>query len=343
MFIAVAIILFVAGEFFIIGILLSIWAAFTMLVLPMLKLIKFLLISPKLSDKRPRALWISSSLIGLLGALLFLLPAPYRTMAEGVVWLPERGTVRAGTDCFLERIQRAPDSEVNKGDVLISCEDPLLRSRRDGLDGRLRELKALLAAQWQHDRVAARITREEIKAVEADLLDVDGQLEALSIISPSSGVFVVPQAADLPGRYVTKGEVLSYVFEQVPMTLRVVVSESDAELVGGHTNDIHVQLADKPGVNLSARMTRQVPGGSNTLPSSVLGKEGGGVIDVDPRDPERTRTYSKVFQYELVLPGAAERSPAGTRAFVRFDHGQVPLGYQWLRLARQVFLGKFGV
>lgn len=343
MFIAVAIILFVAGEFFIFGILLSLWATFTMLVLPMLKLMKFLTSSPKLNHNRPRALWISSLLIGLLGGLLFLVPAPYRTMAEGVVWLPDRAAIRAGTGCFLGQLSQPTGSFVSQGELLISCEDPLLRARADNLDGRLRELKALLAAQWHHDRVAARITREEIKAVEADLFDVGRRLDALSISSPTSGTLIVPQSADLPGRYAMQGEILGYVFEQAPMTVQVVVPESDSELVAAHTREIHVQLADKPALSLPARMTRKVPGGSNTLPSAVLGKDGGGAIDVDPRDPERTRTFAKVFQYELALPAEVERSPVGTRVFVRFDHGKEPLGYQWFRRARQVFLGKFGV
>ncbi len=343
MFIAVAIILFVAGEFFIFGILLAIWATFTMLALPLLKLIKFLFSSPKLTNYRVRAMWVSSLLIGVLCTLIFVVPAPYRTMAEGVVWLPERSAIRAGTDCFLDKLTLPTGSFVRKDALLISCDDPLLRARADNLNARHRELKALLAAQWQHDRVAARITREEIRAVEADRLDIGRRLDALSIISPTTGTLIVPLAANLPGRYATQGEILGYVFEQTSMTVRVVVPEGDSELVAGHTQAIHVQLADKPNLSLPARMTRKVPGGSNTLPSSVLGKGGGGSIDVDPRDPKHTQTFSKVFQYELTLPETVAQSPAGTRVYVRFDHGEEPLGYQWFRQARQVFLGKFGV
>jgi putative peptide zinc metalloprotease protein len=342
MFIAVAIILFVAGQFFVIGILLSLWAAFTMLLLPLGKSMKFLLTSPKLASARPRALMVSLSIFGLLFALLFLLPVPYRTMAEGVVWLPDKAAVRAGTACFVRDYVADSGRLVKAGETLLVCEDPLLDSRRDSLDARLRELQLLLASQWRDDRVAARITEEEIKAVKADLADVQARIEALSIKGEVSGRFIVPNPRDLPGRYVSQGEILGYVLEQRPMSVRVVVPEEDAVLVRSQTHKVQVQLVDRPGISMEATIVRQAPGGSNNLPSAVLGKEGGGRIDIDPRDAKQTRTFTRVFEYDLALPAGAGASPAGTRAYVRFDHGRAPFAYQWYRQASQVFLGKFG-
>ena len=343
MFIAVAIILFVAGEFFVVGILLAVWAAFNMLLLPVYKSMKFLLTSPKLKEQRSRALFVTVIALGLIGLLVFVAPAPYRTMAEGVVWLPEQAAVRAGTGCFILDSRVQPGSVVAAGQALIDCEDPLLRSREEALAARLRELKAMFAAQWRDDRVAARITTDEMKAVEADLLDVRQRLDALTIRSPVAGQLILTQVSDLPDRYVNQGETLGYVVEQAPMTIRVAVPEDDAALVRARTSGVQVQLADKIGTSIDAQIARQVPGGSNTLPSAVLGKTGGGVIDIDPRDPDRTTTFSKVFEYDLLLPADIARAPAGTRAYVRFDHGSLPLAYQWYRRARQVFLGKFGV
>jgi putative peptide zinc metalloprotease protein len=343
MFIAVGIILFVAGKFFIFGVLLAIWAAITMLVLPVFKSMKFLITSPRLQRYRPRALAVSGTLASLLAVLLFLAPAPYRTMAQGVVWLPEKAAIRAGTSCFVRDYRAQPDSLVSNGDPLIVCEDPLLRAEENGHVARLHELKYLFTSQWRDDRVAARITSEEIKAIEADLRDVRERLDSLEIRSPMDGQFIVPQAGDLPGRFVKQGQLLAYVVEQAPMTVRVAVPEDDAALVRSATRGVKVQLADRRGESIDAVITRKVPGGSNRLPSPVLGKQGGGRIDIDPRDPENTTTFSRVFEYDLLLPQDIERAPAGTRVHVRFDHGHRPLGYQWYRRMRQVFLGRFGI
>ena len=341
--IAATIILFVSAKFFFIGILLAIWAAATMLFLPIYKSLKFLVTSPRLGEERPRALLVTGAFVAAMVLVLGIVPAPNRTMAEGVVWLPEQAHVRAGTDCFVRAFEAQPDALVATGQPLLRCEDPLLNARAAALEARLRELEALLAEQRRDDRVAAGITQEEIAAVQADLLDLRERIAALSIDSPLDGRFVVPRSSDLVDRFVARGDVLAYVIDEAPMRVRVAVRESDVGLLRERIEDVRVRLADKLGADVGARVVREVPGGSNVLPSAVLGKQGGGSIDVDPRDPQLRATFVRMFEYDLELPAQVDRSPAGTRAYVRFGHGSVPLAYQWYRSARQVFLGRFGV
>jgi putative peptide zinc metalloprotease protein len=343
LFIVFAIILFIAGKFFVVGVLLALWASFTMILLPVTKALKFLFRSPQLERGRPRALGVSVALLGLVVGVLFMVPAPLWTRAEGVVWLPERAILRAGTECFVSGYVTPVDSEVERGQALIHCEDPLLRSRARVLAARQRELEALHAAQWRDDRVAARITLEEIRAVEGDLANVRERIDELMIHSPARGRFVVPRAEDLPGRFVRKGETLGYVLQPSALSVRVAVPQSDAGLVRSRTDAVEVRFANAVPESFPATIEREVPGGTDELPSPVLGTAGGGVIEVDPRHSGGTRTFQKVFDYELALPEDIVGTPVGTRAYVRFDHGTEPLAWQWYRQLRQVFLGRFGV
>jgi len=341
--IAATIIWFVSAKFFFIGIVLAIWAAVTMVFLPVYKSFKYLATSPRLADERPRAWLVAGGLVVGLVVFLGVVPAPNRTRAEGVVWLAEQAYVRAGTDCFVRAFEAPPDSFVAAKQPLLRCEDPLLNARAAALEARLRELEALFAEQRRDDRVAAGITQEEIAAVEADLLDMRSRIAALGIDSPLDGQFVVPRSSDLVDRFVSRGQVLGYVIDQAPMRVRVAVRESDVGLLREHIEDVHVRFADRLDTDVEARVMREVPGGSNVLPSAVLGKQGGGAIDVDPRDPQHRATFVRIFEYDLELPAQLDRSPAGTRVYVRFGHGSVPLAFQWYRSARQVFLGRFGV
>ena len=286
---------------------------------------------------------MSLVLLGLVVGVLFMVPAPLWTRSEGVVWLPDQAIVRAGTECVVGGYLTPVDSGVEQGQALIRCEDPLLRARARVLAARLRELRALHAAQWRDDQVSARITREEIRAVEGDLANVRERIDELTIHSPAQGHFVVPSAEDLPGRFVRKGETLGYVLQASALSVRVAVPQSDVGLVRSRTGSVEVRLANAVSEALPATIEREVPGGTDELPSAVLGTAGGGVIEVDPRHPGGTRTFEKVFDYELALPEEAVGAPVGTRAFVRFDHGVEPLGWQWYRQLRQVFLGRFGV
>jgi len=343
MFIVFAIIFFIAGEFFIVGVILAIWAATTMLVVPVFKIIRFLFNSPRLQRKRARAIVVSGALFGGTLTMLFFIPVPLWTLAEGVIWLPEQSIVRAGTDCFVHDYIARPEDQVGLGVSLIRCGDPLLAARAKVLEGRLEELKTLYAAQWRDDRVAANVTEEEIKAVQADLETTRERLDELIIRSPASGHFVVPQAADLPGKFVHKGEVLGYVLATTSATARVAVPQADVGLVRRQTQGLEVRVANRLSDILPAQIKREVPGGTHQLPTAALGSAGGGRIPVDPTDAQGTKTFQRVFEYEIALPAEASVVPVGTRVYVRFDHGTEPLMKQWYRKVRQVFLGRFGV
>jgi putative peptide zinc metalloprotease protein len=87
---------------------------------------------------------------------------------------------------------------------------------------------------------------------------------------------------------------------------------------------------------------REVPGGQEDLPSKALGVTGGGLLPIDPRDPQGKKGYNRVFQVDLELPANAAATTAfGSRAYVRFDHDWEPVGRQIWRRMRQLFLSRF--
>jgi putative peptide zinc metalloprotease protein len=75
----------------------------------------------------------------------------------------------------------------------------------------------------------------------------------------------------------------------------------------------------------------------------VLGSGGGGEVPVDPRDPAGRRAIEKMFEVELELPATSALVNAGGRVYIRFDLGSEPLGVQWGRRLRQLFLSRFQV
>jgi putative peptide zinc metalloprotease protein len=141
-FIYVAIVLFIASQFFFIGVLFAIWAAFSMMVLPAAKGIKFLSSSPRLSRKRTRSVLATGVLLAVIAVVIFLVPFPLGTRAEGVLWIPDRSFVRAGTDGFVDELLAKPGSRVRTGDPLIQCSDPLLPAQIRVLESKLEELQA---------------------------------------------------------------------------------------------------------------------------------------------------------------------------------------------------------
>jgi putative peptide zinc metalloprotease protein len=343
MFIMFVIILFIAGKFFVIGVLLAFWAVATQVVVPMGKSLSFLATSPGLRRQRGRVMSTSVLLALALLGLAFVAPAPSWTSAQGVLWVPEEAQVRAGTEGFVERLLAPADSTVVRGQPLIEARDPFLQTRVAVLQAQLKELGAQFDALILQDRVQAAMVREEMAAVAANLERARQRQTELVIRSPADGRFVAPGAADLPGRFVTKGQLVAYVVEPKALTARVVVGQDEIGLVRQRTRSVEVMLAAWGADPLPARIQREVPGGSRQLPTSALGSAGGGPFAVDPRDQQGVSTLARVFQLELALPPEVREAYLGARIFVRFDHGTEPVGFQVYRALRQLLLRQFDV
>jgi putative peptide zinc metalloprotease protein len=50
-----------------------------------------------------------------------------------------------------------------------------------------------------------------------------------------------------------------------------------------------------------------------------------------------------LFQLDLSLPEPSQNPHIGGRAYVRFEHGTMPLAMQWYRSLQQLILRKFYV
>jgi len=342
-FISFVIITFIAGRFFVIGVLLAIWALATQLLMPLGKALSFLFSNPGLRRQRGRALSTSFLLLVAVLGLFFFVPAPSWTRTEGVIWVPEEAQVRSGTEGFIVSLMAPVDSYVRSGQALIQAEEPFLATRVAVFTAQVAELVAKYNALITSDRVQAAIVREELVAARANLARARERERELIFRSGASGRFIVPNAADLPGRFINKGQLVAYVVQPGELTVRVALVQDDIAMVRQATRDVEVMLAGWGERPVPARIRREVPGAAAQLPTAALGSAGGGPIAVDPRDKQGVSTLKQVFQLELVLPGEVRSEYLGSRVYVRFNHGFEPAGLQMYRALRRLLLRQFNV
>jgi len=120
----------------------------------------------------------------------------------------------------------------------------------------------------------------------------------------------------------------------------VVVPQTAVYMIRRRTEAVEVRLASRPGETIRARIQREVPSATDHLPSRVLGTQGGGAIAVDARDADGVKAMDGVFQFDIGLPPRMAAGYVAGRVHVRFDHGAEPLGRQWYRRLRQLFLAR---
>ncbi len=342
-FISFVIITFIAGRFFVVGVVLAIWAVATQLLMPVGKALSFLFSNPGLRRQRGRALSTSLLLLVAVLSLLFLVPAPNWTRTEGVIWVPEEAQVRSGTEGFITALLAPVDSEVRRGQPLIQAEEPFSATRVAVFAAQVAELVAKYNALITSDRVQAAMVRDELVAARANLTRAREREGELIFRSGAAGRFIVPNAADLPGRFVNKGQLVGYVVEPGELTVRVALGQDDIALVRQNTRSVTAMLAGWGEKPVPARIRREVPGAAAQLPTAALGSAGGGPIAVDPRDKQGVSTLKQVFQLELTLSGEVRSEYLGSRVYVRFNHGFEPVGIQLYRALRRLLLRQFNV
>jgi putative peptide zinc metalloprotease protein len=345
-FVTIAIALFIATGFFFIGVLLALWALTTMALLPVIKSLKHMVSSPRLRRRRQRVWAVSGGFVALLLALLFGLPAPFRTVVEGVAWLPQSALVRAGHDGFVERLAAASGARVQAGELLIELRESALEAAMRVSQAKVAELEAIYGEQRVTDRARAAIALDQLETERAALAVVRQRSERLAVRAQTDGNFRVPRPQDMAGRFYRQGELLGYVLDKPQLIARVVVVQEDADAVRNATSAIRVRLAHAPERVLQGRLEREVPAGVEYLPSLALATEGGGQLATDPRDAQGARTMERTFQFDVAvdLPEAeAATLFFGERVYVRFEHPPEPLAFQWYRSVRRLFLSQFHV
>ena len=344
MFIMFAIIAYIAGRFFVIGVILAIWAVAVQLIVPLSKGIGFLISSPRLQTNRHRAVMVTLALVGMVAGLLFVLPAPYRTLANGVTWPSEQAQIRAGTNGIVTRLFLSGQPTVLDGQTLIEVDEPFLKARLDLMRTELRSLGIQRDAVFRRDRVEADLISAEIEALTSDIARLEEQVADLEIASPRQGVAIIPRIADLEGRFVRQGDALGYVVTpKDALTVRVAIDQDDVDLVRQQTRAVHVMPVDWHADRYEARILREVPGGTTRLPSPALGVGGGGDIPIDPAEGTGTATLERVFDFELQIDDTDPLLIVGRRVMVRFDHGYKPMGIQFYHKMRKLFLRLYDV
>jgi putative peptide zinc metalloprotease protein len=342
-FIVSVIVLVVAEKFFVIGVILAIWSCFIMIGIPMLKAVWFLFTNPILARQRRRALAISGGVVAAAVLIILLVPVPYRTVAQGIVWTPGEAGVFPQTEGMVVAVLREPNSIVAIGDPLIQLQDPLLDAQVRVLESVVRELELRRISVAAKDPLQKQLFEEQLERATGDL-DLHRKRQAQLIVrSPGEGRFVLRRPNEIMGKFAHRGEILAFVAAFDHPIVRLVVAEDSLDLVRTRPEAVEIRLSDHIETIYPGFIRREIPNIDERLPSLALGTPGGGEIAIDPRDPKNPKALTKLLHLELGFRTPPSVVEMGGRIYARFDHGKEPLGLRLYREVRQLFLRRFNV
>ena len=337
------IITFVTEKLFVAGVLLGIWLIGLQVVLPLGKALHFIILNPSLRKKRSQALAVSVGILSTLTLLIGFVPIPSYTLAEGVLWQADDSQLVASQDGFAGTPMVSNNQLIAAGEPILNLYDPFLKSQVRIATARLRELEIEYRSKRFSDYVQAAIHKEEIQVAKSSLNYALEKAKTTLVSAAKTGIVLLPDADDLPGRFIRKGELLGYIMDNQSPTIRMAVTQDNIGQLRQGIVDITVRFANDPGNERSATIIRQSPEAVNQLPSAALSTRGGGKIIVNASETNDLIAREKVFLVDLAFVNEEQDIPLGTRAYIRINHGGEALAKQLYRRIRQVFLRQFNV
>jgi putative peptide zinc metalloprotease protein len=343
MIVSIGIALFLAARLFAIGLLMAFWAIGMIAIVPMFKGLRFLATSARLRGLRRRAFAVVGGVVAVAGIILFAIPLPYATVAEGVVIVPDQAELRAKTEGFVNIVLTTPGSTVSKRQPLVVLEDPTLDAQVAVIAAQLEEARQRLDGVRQLDRVQAEMFEDQAAHLADKLESFRIRRQNLTVVAEQPGQFVMAGADDLPGRFVKRGELLGYVIPDNNVVVRTVAPQSEVDLIHQRTTRVEAHVLGDLGRPIAARILREVPAAQQDIPSLALTTRGGGSIALDPSKTQRPQALFSLFQLDIELLDPIRMRTQGARVYVRFVHGNEAVAWRVLRSLRLFFLGQFRV
>lgn len=348
-FISVAILLYIAGKLFFIGILLALAGLTAYAVVPVGKFIKYLATSHELNRVRSRAALATLGFIALLIIALGVIPRPDYQRAVGVVAPRKQFTLYAKEAGFVNHILPS-GSHVPAGEVLLAADDPDLGYTLTSLEAQQRQTQAELRLAETRDPAEAKIKSERLAVIARQIARAKQRLDDLRVRSPAPGIWIAPDIDTLNHSYVQQGKPIGIIAPMDDLIVRVVADQTlGPRLADELVSDtaLQMRLRHLPDTQFAGKVDRIFPAGGKELPSPALAVTAGGPLRIDPNEREPLQAAEPFFEIDIKPDAVAANAThlpgllPGQRVEVRFQLTSKPLAWQWWRALRQMFQQRF--
>jgi putative peptide zinc metalloprotease protein len=330
-FVGIMIIILVAFQIPILGVLMALGGVVTWILVPFYKTFKYLAIEPELHRKRGRATAYTLAFVGLLVLSIGIIHFPLNLDAVGVAQPAVREVVRAGADGKVEEI-------FAKDDQILKAGDPILRCVSPQIDAQIREMQANLRA-LELEQDSARVDGVNPEIYEQAIIGARRELdlwlsrrEKLTLRARIDGRLVAPQLHEMKGQYLAESQTVAMVTQDDQFMIHTLMEQKDVEpVIGQIARDVktRIRFAGRIGQIFDGGKPVLLGGAKKEDFNPVLTASAGTETAVDPEDPHKTQ--SPQFDIGVPLSNPEGRFVAGQRAHVRFELDRKPLIWQWSR------------
>jgi putative peptide zinc metalloprotease protein len=339
-FLMISIFLFVAQQYFVIGVILAVWSIMGTWVIPNLKLLAKPWQDGDIQAGTRNPTLMISLIVGAVIFLFAVIPFPLTTSVEGVVLFTKERRMVIPESCFVDELNKTTGDSVKKGELILRCENKQIKARREILTQQLNEFQSKRLGVWE-DPVAIKIFDEELNRLQKELEENAVQLGKLEVIAKTDGVWWQSRPDVHKELFYKRGELLGYIIDTNKIKIRAMIPEPDIRFIRDKTEDVVVRFPANFAREYSIKEWHVFPSTSKDIVSPVLTENGGGTIVVNP-SAEKPESIQPYFYIDLELD-QLDSPHQEERVYVKFIHPSEVMIFRIYRLVRRTFLEYFDV
>lgn len=340
-----SILLFVADRLLLIGIIMAAVCAISWVVVPTVKLIKYLSSDPRLDRKRPRAVGITVGFAAVVIVLLQFVPFPSHFRASGVLEAKAWAQVVNEAPGYLDQILATPGTMVQKGQPLAIFRNSELELEYAAAKANKAEYEARLLQAMRMETANLKPLRSKLESIEKKIARIEGDRRQLELVARQDGLWVAPQLEEGVGRWIGRGTSLGLIVDPSAFEFVATVLQEDVDqLFARNIHGAEIRLYGEASESVPVSNLRRIPSEKRTLPSPALGWGGGGDIPIAKHDPQGQKAAEPFFEVHAdVAAQPVVGLTHGRAGKIRFDLESEPLLPRAIRRLRQLLQKRYQI
>lgn len=342
------IIVFIADQYFGIGLVVAGALLLTSFWMPMRQILTPLK-NPLFVFQHRRVLRIGAALLsGLLVVLLFV-PVPDSRVVHGVVEATANTPVHAASSGLVEQVLVHPGAWVEVDTPLMVLVNPELELEREGVMAQQRQAAFQEGKALTEGGADLEPIRERQHSLETARLSLERQMAGLTVTAPHAGIWIPGDAIHWRASWVGRGMELGRVVDDRRHHFAGVIRQEAAlALVELRPEASRVRIEGERHLEFVLDQVQLVPHSQAILPSAVLSPVLGGEMPVKKGDGAGRQAVEPFFLLRADLVEPMDRPqiapPRGGRAgWMRVVLPERPLAEQFWRAARQFVQRRYGL
>lgn len=255
---------------------------------------------------RRRFMWVMLTVLTVL-QFLITLPSPFMVSVPVVSRFADDQVLRAPASGFVREVNFRAGDRVRTGEVLLQIANDELEVKRDEIRLELESEKIV----WQRNERQASLglaeaSRRRSESLERKLVEIQEQLDSMSIKAIADGEIITPKFEELGGTFIAHGHELAQIGNRDRKELLLSIGEEEMDAyVEAVQQGLALRVCFRGGQWVDVVPQKLLPRASRSVPHPALAATVGGPLPVVPLQNDQgsdLELLSPRFEAVVALP-----------------------------------------